>query len=452
MQNDKLIDISDKFILDFLDDCKSNDDLYLHIKTNDLVERFILLCNGFKNASILEFNYVTEDDPPKIEFTYKNDLYLQIGLNAFLPGLNYSKTYDFAITLIFSNISELLFIPVNINSNMEIELETFTVSPDECVFSCFFKDDNTKKFSVKAKELLVEDYLTEYISDVNEDERKNIDFQKETKYQYLSVFDMASNLRKEGKINECIHLLEYEYPELNKDARANNLLSLCYSSFKNYNEAIYYVNKAIELDSNESTYFYNKGLYLFSMGLTVDCIKCLNQSIKLEKDEKYIRLITKTIVKYLNPRIRLFILYSINNNEILNEYMLYFDTILNLQYCFQELKDKVKNLKNELINYYYDETYRKYNTFYENRNYDEIISRCRALLNVKDIEPEQKSKITSLLKDCTNSKQNNEKISSSTDEIIYYENTDFFDEDDELFDDDDDFDLKDDYDDYLGDF
>lgn len=404
MKNKNACKLTPQEILSFINDCTFDDSNYLHIKTTELAEQLILICNNFLEASILSFLYDSENDNINTLEKKANTFFLKLGLNVYLPKL-FGETQRMPITFFFKDISELSFNPCKINTNSEIIVDHFTISPEECIFSCCSKEDQTKKIFIKSKELFIDDIFTERDEEDEdiEDEEENGDYQDNVDGQPLSIVQKASILYSRKQYQECIHLLEYEYYDLEKDAGANNLLCLCYTHFKNYNEAIHYINKAIELNNNNCIFYFNKALCLLCCRLTIDGIKCINIALSYADDEQQLRNISNYLIDMINNIMKEFSIEMIYNNELFSEHILFCDSIINLKYCFPELKEKYKKLKNEIIDYYYKETNFKYDLFVPNKDYKMLASRYSALLQVSDLPADKRVKIESLLKDCNES-------------------------------------------------
>ena len=185
MSKEEFFGVTDKDIYNFVETCSSKEDGFLHITTQALADTFVLMCKKFQGASILEFYYTTENQNGRIMYKRKNDLYLHLGLHVFLPDLRFGETYLYDVTLLFKDIFEVSYNPIDINENTEIEIDSFTVTQNECLFSCNAKDNKKRKFSVKAKELLVENYITpedeEEDDEILEDESVNSKKEKTVK-------------------------------------------------------------------------------------------------------------------------------------------------------------------------------------------------------------------------------------------------------------------------------
>lgn len=400
-ENKEIFGATDEDLYNFVDACLSDEDGYLHIKTTALAETFVYLCKKFQGASIFQFMYTTQNASTNILYKRKNDLYLRLGVNVFLPGLRYTETYQYDITLIFTDVSELSYFPAAVNNKTEITVDTFTVSEDECIFSCHAKDDETKKFFVKAKELLVENFIDPDDEEDDDNEEEYPEDGNYSEYTELSLMDRAWALFNKKAFDDCIHLLKSEYSDLEKDPAANNLLALCYHRLKNDNEAIPYINIAIELDDKNFAFYFNKASIMSACGLPIECLKNLNIAMNYTKDEEHARDLTKTIMNYVNNHLESYGSFLLTNNNKLEEYILCFDSIINLQYCFPEYKEKYKILKSEAIDYYYKETYYKFNNdFLPGKSYDDLASRCKALLKIQGISKEQQKNVESLLESC----------------------------------------------------
>ena len=448
MEKEESYIVSKNELLDFAEKCTSSMDKMLHITTQELAEKFILICSNFREASILNFHYETGNNSPMRLCKYKNNLFITIGLHIFSPYTRrYGETFFEQIIFCFEDISEITYIPVGINTDNEIELVTFAVSEEGCIFSCVLKSDHSKKISIKSKRITVEDFITDY-----DDEDENNNMQK-LPGNKLSTFEQAYLLFKQKQYQSCIDLLENDYDELEENAGANNLLANCYSCLKNNNEAIYYNDKVIKI-SKKPVYYYNRGCYFSKCGLYIDTIKCFNQALKLsDDDEKEFRFLTKEIINFVSIRTRFFSNYDLTDNDTLKEFILYFDSIIDLPYCFPELREKYKKLKNDAIEYYYNETKSKGERLSPFADYEELASRCSALLQIKNLKPEQKQKIEKLLnfyKTSSNSESSNLKSAIECGGLVDDDFDDYSDFDDDL-DDDFDKDFNDGLDDDLND-
>ncbi|WP_373515425.1 tetratricopeptide repeat protein [Persicitalea sp.] len=67
----------------------------------------------------------------------------------------------------------------------------------------------------------------------------------------------------------------------------HNSIAKIYYKLKNYQTALQYLNEAIELDPNDNSYFYNKGLTLIKIGKTEDGCKALSRSGELGSSNAY---------------------------------------------------------------------------------------------------------------------------------------------------------------------
>ncbi len=402
MENEEFYGVTDKDIFNFVETCLSEEDGFLHITTMALAETFALLCKKFQGASILDFAYTTENDSVRIMYKRKNDFYLHLGVHVFLPDLRFGETYANDVTFVFREVSEIYYNPISLNNNTEIEIDTFTVNSNECIFSCHAKDDKEKKFSVKAKELLVENYITSEDYEDDDFENQSIELnnpQKNQPVKPLPALELARKRFNEKSYNDCIHILKYQYKDINKDDVANNLLSLCYSYLNNPTEAIIYANKAIELNNTCPTYFANKGHFLCRVGLFKDAMYCFNHAIEISPDEEYSRHITKYIIDLVNLRTHIYSPYNLVDTNIFEEYILYFDSIINLQYCFPEFRKKFQDFKKEAVSYFFKRTKEIYNDFYITKSYQNISNRCRAILNVTDLDSDIQFETQKMLQD-----------------------------------------------------
>ena len=416
MEKEEFYGVTDKDLYNFVEASLSKDDGFLHITTTALADTFVILCKKFQGASILGFSYTTENESARIMYKRKNDFYLFLGLHVFLPDLRYGETYAYKITLLFKEISEIAYNPISLNNNTEIEIDSFTVNSNECIFSCHAKDDKEKNFTIKAKEILVENYITPEDDEDEETTENDLNIEvnnsSETKktVKPLSALELAFQRFKEKNYNDCIHILKYQYKDIDKDAEANNYLSLCYCYLNNMNEAILYINKAIELDDSRCNYYDNKGFYLCKLGLYKDAIKSFNQGIKIAPDEKHTRQITKDIIDLVNLATKYYNPVDLVDADKFEEFLLYFDSILNLQYCFPEYKEKFKEVKEETVSYFYQRTKSIYENQFHTKSYKNIADRCKAILNVKNLAPEIEAESRKIYKDCVKflQKQNNE--------------------------------------------
>lgn len=412
MEKEEFYGVTDKDLYNFVEACLSQEDGFLHISTTALADTFVLLCKKFKGASILDFAYTTENKSARIMYKRKNDFYLHLGLHVFLPDLRFGETYAYDVTLLFRDISEITYNPISLNENTEIEIDCFTANSDECVFSCHSKDDKEKKFSIKAKELLVENYISPE-DDEDEETSENIfeseandsdNYSSKTKESVkpLSALELALQRFKEKNYNDCIHILKYQYKDLDKDAEANNYLSLCYCYLNNVNEAILYINKAIELDDSRCNYFDNKGYYLCKLGLYKEAINNFKQAIKIAPDEKHTRQITRDIIDLVNIATKYYNPVDLVDSEKFEEFITYFDSILNLQYCFPEYKEKFKEVKEEAVLYFYQRTKSIYENQFHTKSYQNIADRCKAVLNVSNLSPEIEAESRRIYEECLN--------------------------------------------------
>ena len=377
-------------------------DGFFHITTQALADTFVLLCKKFQGASILDFAYTTENQNGRIMYKRKNDFYLHLGLHVFLPALRFSETYVYDVTLLFKDISEIFYNPIDIDENTEIEIDSFTVTHNECIFSCYSKDDKKRKFFVKAKELLVENYITP--EDEKDDdeifEDDSINSQKKETVKSLSAFELANKRFDEKRYNDCIHILKYQYKDLNQNAEANNLLSLCYYYLNNPKEAIIYINKAIELNDNRCNYFVNKGFYLSRLNCHKEAIKCFNVAIKKSPDEEHTRQTTKDIIDLVNRKIKYYSPYDLVEVEKFEEYILYFDSIINLEFYFPEYREKFRELKQKAVSYFFERTKSIYENPFQPMSYQNIANRCKSILNISDLDERIKTETQNIYKDC----------------------------------------------------
>lgn len=402
MSKEEFFGVTDKDIYNFVEACSSKEDGFLHITTQALADTFVLMCKKFQGASILEFYYTTENQNGRIMYKRKNDLYLHLGLHVFLPDLRFGETYVYDVTLLFKDIFEVSYNPIDINENTEIEIDSFTVTQNECLFSCNAKDNKKRKFSVKAKELLVENYITPEDAEDDDEilEDESVNSKKEETVKPLTAFELATKRFEEKNYNDCIHILKYQYKNLNEDADANNILSLCFAHLNNPNEAVNYINKAIELDNTRCYYFANKGIYLCKLNCHKDAIKCFNDALEKSPDEEHTRKYTKDIIDLVNLKIQFYSPYDLLEVEKFEEYILYFDSIINLEFCFPEYREKFKELKHEAVSHFYERTKTIFENQFHSKNYQNIANRCKSILNVSNLDEKIKIETQNIYEKC----------------------------------------------------
>ena len=211
---------------------------------------------------------------------------------------------------------------------------------------------------------------------------------------------------------------KYEYFDLEKDAEANNLMALCFSAQNNLYEALRYINNAIELNPNRSTYYYNKAFYLCRSDLQFDGLKCFNTGLAFAKNEEEKRRFSKNIIDLVNAKTRIYTEYNIRDIKSFNEYIYYFESIIDLEYCFPEFKEKFIEYKKAAVNFFFNK--QKYdidNWFGMNRNYFNLAENLKAILNVKDLDDAIKEETQHYLDTCNsniedelNRKKENEEL------------------------------------------
>lgn len=390
MNNEEFYGMSNDELFDFIDNCAVEDNYnLLRIKNTEDANAFIKICKKFSGASILGFTYDSGNNSPRRLFKRSNDIVLTLGAEVFLPDLRYGETYDYSIEMVFQDVQEFSFIPNSIDKSTEIEIETFTVEDDNCIFSCFSKDDATKKFFIKSKKVFVENFI-----DPDEDEGVQEELPK-------SALQKARLMYEQKNYQECIRILKYEYFDLEKDASANNIMSLCYSAVNNIYEAIHYINYAIELNPNSWVFLYNKALCLIRNDLIMDALKCYNVAIKLASEEEDLRLISKGIIDLVNANTRFYNVYDVSDIKSFEKFIYYFESIIDLEYCFPEFKEKFIEYKKEAIGYFFNKQKHEIdNWFGMNRNYVKLAENLKAILNVKDLDDSIKEEAQHCLDTC----------------------------------------------------
>lgn len=396
MKNEKFHGMPKNELIKFVENCAMKDNHnILCIKNTEDANTFIKVCKKFSGASILGFTYNSGNNIPRRLFKRSNDIVLTLGAEVFLPELRYGETYDFSIKMVFKDVQEFSFLPNSIDKSTEIDVETFIIEEDSCIFSCFSRDDKTKRIYIKSKKLYVENFINPEEDEV------------ETETAPVNIIDRARFMFNQKNYNECIRLLKYEYSDLDKDADANNLMALCFATQKNLYEAIRYINNAIDLNPNESAYFYNKALYLYKSDLKFDALKCFNTGLELAKTEDEKRIFSKNIIDLVNSKTRLYSEYNIKDIKSFNEYIYYFDSLINLEYCFTEFKEKFREYKKEAVIFFLDKQkfdieikYDLDNCFGMNRNYPTLAENLKAILNVKDLDDVIKKESQRLLDIC----------------------------------------------------
>ena len=406
MSNEEFYGMSKDELFDFIDKCAVEDNYnLLRIKTTEDANTFIKICKKFSGASILGFSYNSDTTSPRRLFKRNNDIILTLGAEVFLPDLRYGETYNYSIEMVFNEVQEFSFVPNSIDKSTEIDVETFIVDKDNCIFSCFSRDDKTKKIYIKCKNVFVENFI-----DPEEDE--------EEKTPPINVIDRAEFMYNQKNYKECIRILKYEYFDLEKDAEANNLMALCFSAQNNLYEALRYINNTIELNPNRSTYYYNKAFYLCRSDLQFDGLKCFNTGLAFAKNEEEKRRFSKNIIDLVNAKTRIYTEYNIRDIKSFNEYIYYFESIIDLEYCFPEFKEKFIEYKKAAVNFFFNK--QKYdidNWFGMNRNYFNLAENLKAILNVKDLDNAIKEEIQHYLDTCNsniedelNRKKENEEL------------------------------------------
>lgn len=418
-------------ILNFIESSYSQDDNFLHIRTNELVQSLMSICKNFEGASLMKFMYFTQNNVPRRLFKYQNDLFVTFGLNVFLPGLRGGETYDYPILFGFIDVIEFNYIPVDVNTNNEIEVEMLKITKEECIFSCVLKDDHSKKIFIKSKSLIVEDFVNHFgdYQELKENfyksvcfkspyYRKNTSLESKSDNQQYSIMDLAMKRFEDRDYEDCIHILKYQYKNLDNDSGANNILSLCNCYLKNLNDAVYYINKAIELDDSIAIYHQTKGRYLCKSGLYKEGVICFNQAIKLAKNEDAIREYTQDIISVVNMRIKFFHPSDLIDKERFEEFIVYFDSIINSEFCFPELKEQFKQFKKEGVSNFYNYTYMKYNDCFSNMSDVEIVERCHLLLSLNDLSPDLREKVEDICDECKKRIKKENKKNNFIDDLI----------------------------------
>lgn len=391
MNNKEFYGMSKDELAEFIKNCAMDDNTnLLRIKNTEDVNTFIKICNKFSGASVLGFTYDSGNSRPRTLSKENNDITLTLGAEVFLPNLRYGETYDYSIEMVFQDVQDFFYIPNSIDKSTEIDIETFTVEEDNCIFYCFSKNDKTKRIYIESKKLFVENFINpeEEKEDVQEELPKN-------------TLEKAKLMYEQKNYQECIRTLKYEYFDLEKDANANNIMALCYSAENNTYEAIRYINYAIELNPNSWLFFYNKAFYLIQENLNMDALRCFNTAIKLTSQEEKLRMISKGIIDLVNAKTRFYSEYSINDIKSFNEYIYYFESIINLKFCFPEYKEKFREYKKGAVSYFFYKQKDNIDHFYGlNRNYSNLAENLKAILNVKDLDDEIKEESLHYLDIC----------------------------------------------------
>lgn len=411
MNDEQFYGMTNDELFDFVKKCKNDNEEFknlLKLKNTEIIQLFIKICKNFEGASIKSFIYATSNTNPRILSKKTNFIRLTLGVNTFFPGLRYGETYYNEVCLVFTDLIELRYVPVGINEYAEISIDKFSVENNNyCVFQCHKKDDAQKIFYIKSKDVFVEDFIS-----------KDRNSMKDARWFY-------DNRRYE----ECISELKNNYSQLDSNAGANNLMGLCYDNLKNRNDAVFYYNRAIVLNGENPVYFYNKACALYFSGLINEALKNFNKALSLEVNESFAREITKKIVDIVDAK-----MYVFNNSLLIGdnvkkflEYIFYFDTVINLKYCFSEYKEKFIEYKKETVCYFI-ERIKKYSMHYISNYSDgeyERIKMCNAVLSVSGITQEQIKICKEILKECENNIQREfeweklEKVRNDVASMIY---------------------------------
>ncbi len=217
----------------------------------------------------------------------------------------------------------------------------------------------------------------------------------------VSVKEKAWQFFNKEDYDQCMHILKYEYFDLEKDADAYYLLSMCILNLGNKYDANIYIDKAISLDKTKSAYFYIKSECLKTANLSMEYIENIKTAIDLADKEEDSLKYSQALNNYITTRLENYTLKLLDNNEKFNLYILAIDTMINLNYCFPGITTKYKIMKNDAINYYYKETYNIFNSpGIPGKSYKALASRCNTLLRIQDLSSAQKTAIQNLLHEC----------------------------------------------------
>lgn len=391
MSNEEFYGMTNDELYDFVEKCiiENSDTNLLQIKSTNDANTFYKICKKFIGASIMGFSYANGNSSPHFLFKRINNIILKLGANVFLPDLRCGETYDYSINMVFEDVIDFSFIPCANGKHIEIDIDTFTVENECCIFSCYLKNDKTKKLFIKSKKLFIDNFINP------KDDEEEVSTEPE------SVIDRAKFMFKQKNYTECIRILKYEYSDLEKNAEANNILALCFSEQNNFYEAIHYINNAIELEPKRCVYFYNKAFYLYRSNLLLDALKCFNVGLKLTKREDDKRLITKSIIDLVNIKMRSYTVYEIKDENSFCEYLYYFDSIINLEYCFPEFREKFKQYKKEAISYFYNNQKKHMdNPFCIAPDYSNLAKNFETILKIEGLEEKIKNGAQKYLDDC----------------------------------------------------
>ncbi|MCR5062431.1 MAG: tetratricopeptide repeat protein [Treponema sp.] len=268
----------------------------------------------------------------------------------------------------------------------------------------------SKYLRIQKESHIVKNYITADGDNlINLEDKSTTTLFKKEADKPLSALEHAKKKFKEKKYKECIHILKYQYIDLDKDDAANYTLSLCYSYLNNQNEAIIYINKAIELNESCSVYYTNKGYYLFKMGLFKDALDCYNQALKISPDDEHVQQNTKNIIDLVNLQTKFYTPLNLIDEKKFEEYIFYFDSIINLQYCFPEYKQKFKYLKKVAVSYFFKKTEEIYKKYYNKKSYQTISNRCQAILKVANLNNNIKFETQKIQQECLRLLQPKEK-------------------------------------------
>jgi len=406
MDTEEFYGVPEDKLFEFVDECATEDGKLLEIKTSEQVAKFVLIAKKFSGASILGFSYDSGNSSPRRLSKRSNDIIITIGAEVFLPGLRYGETYDYSIKMLFKDVIDFSFIPGSVEDSTEIGIEKFEIENGICEFRCFSKKDETKVIRIRSKYLFIENFIDP--EDADEEDVVVPD----------SIIERARFMYKQQNYRECIRILKFEYFDLEKDARANNLMYLCYSAINNQYEALRYINYAIELEPNACLYYYNKAFCLFKSNLELDSLKCFNKGLSLAESEEDKRQFSKNIIDIVNAKTRFYHTLDIKDAKSFDEYLYYFDSIINLEYCFPEFKEKFKQYKNEAISYFYNNLKREMdNSFGINRDYSLLAEKFESILRVEGLEDKIKNGAQKYLDNC-NDILEKERIENETKEEL----------------------------------
>lgn len=112
----------------------------------------------------------------------------------------------------------------------------------------------------------------------------------------------AKQLFSEGNFSMAVPILEDITEQDENNADAWNMLGIAYYEMKNFEQAIFYFNKAIKLNNQNYKYFYNRANAQRELKLLLEAVEDYGQALTLEKNVADIYFNRAVVLMNLNRK------------------------------------------------------------------------------------------------------------------------------------------------------